>query len=567
MKTQQSNAMLPGISSIITATNELLRAAALNDSPVFITGELGTEKAFAAKLIHQNSVRAPFPLTRINVSWKLPPDLGSYFAQTNGGTLLIHLQKEFPIDMQYSLVEMATEGFFADPITGEEASADVRIIIMTSLDLETIGGSTPILPELRELLVEQHIEIPALRDRTEDIPAIVRYAINRARDTGKATAKSADPQVISLFRQFHWPGNAEDLLLVTAQAAITAKSEVITLDDLPENFMKQFAPEIITRARTVGGNTTGGITRADDTEQTKTDAFSRQRGSSASMPMLYALGQPTSPPAQDFKSMKPVAPPPATQRTEDTGDQAARETQELAAPRKPATPFRPDTDFDIDETHQLTPARGSAHADDTQPVIKPSDPYRTPVPTDVYALRTPAEGTSRPENDTKEVLPRVLNLARRLNSQSKILGKQISGPLAADSTGNHPGMQNLVPTSDTEALKSLEKEIDRGLDLVMSLRRQMAMLNMRHVESAETIRDLMQRLTYSSDTITPVPVDSYEVSQDAKMLTENLQTIDDIIKRVSTEVPMLTKQVESTAAGNPSAEEDTQKPFYYRKDS
>ena len=114
--------------------------------------------------------------------------------------------------------------------------------------------------------------------------------------------------------------------------------------------------------------------------------------------------------------------------------------------------------------------------------------------------------------------------------------------------------------------KSLEKEIDRGLDLVMSLRRQMAMLNMRHVESAETIRDLVQRLSYSSDTITPVPVDSFEASQDAKMLTENLQAIDDIIKRVSTEVPMLSQQVESTAAGNPSAsDEDTQKPFYYRK--
>lgn len=553
--------MLPGISSIITATNELLRAAALNDSPVFITGELGTEKAFAAKLIHQNSARAAFPLTKINVSWKLPADLGAYFAQTNGGTLLIHLQKEFPIDMQYSLVEMATEGLFVDPVTGEEVNADARIIIMTSLDLEAIGGSTPILPELRELLVGQHIEIPALRDRTEDIPAIVRYAISRARETGRATAKSADPQVISLFRQFSWPGNAEDLLLITAQAAIAAKSEVITIEDLPENFLKQVAPDIITKARTVG-NTTGGAVTRDETEQQKTDAFSKQRITSSGMPALYSLGQTASPPAQPFTPMKPVAPPPAPQKPVQQREDSSNDTQELAA-APPAA--RLDTDFDIDETHQITPARGDIRNADTQQTGKSTDPYRTPVPTDAYML-TPARGTRKDDTGTQDVLPRVLNLARRLNSQSKILGKQISGPLAADSTAQVPGLPEGTGVSDAEALKSLEKEIDRGLDLVMSLRRQMAMLNMRHVESAETIRDLVQRLSYSSDTITPVPVDSFEVSQDAKMLTENLQTIDDIIKRVSTEVPMLSKQVESTAAGNPSAsDEDTQKPFYYRK--
>ncbi len=258
--------MLPGISSLISATNELIRVAASNDNPVFLTGEVGTEKAFAAKLIHQLSARAPFPLTKINVSWKLPPDLASYFQQTNGGTLLIHLQKEFPIDMQYTLVEMASDGCFADPLSGDVVTSDVRIIIMTSLDLEALGGRTPLLPELHELLVSQHVEIPPLRDRTEDIPAVVRYAVNRARETGRAKAKTADPQVISLFRQYSWPGNAEDLLLVTAQAAISAKGELITLDDLPDNFIKQFTPDIIAKARAVGSAALGATPSRADVE-------------------------------------------------------------------------------------------------------------------------------------------------------------------------------------------------------------------------------------------------------------------------------------------------------------
>src|SRR5690606_8985478 len=95
-----------------------------------------------------------------------------------------------------------------------------------------------LLPELTDLLATCHLDIPPIRDRPEDIPALVRYATARAVETGRSRAASANAQVLALFRQWHWPGNAEDLLLVTAEAALNSTGTEITLEDLPAEFMK-----------------------------------------------------------------------------------------------------------------------------------------------------------------------------------------------------------------------------------------------------------------------------------------------------------------------------------------
>lgn len=530
MKSQTGQGLLPGISSLIAATNELIRAAALNDNLVFLTGEIGTEKAFAGKLIHQVSARARFPLTKINVSWKLPPDLASYFSQTDGGTLLIHIQKEFPVDMQYTLIEMASDGSFADPMSGDVISSDVRIIIITSLDIDQLGGRTPLLPELHDLLMSQHIELPPLRERLEDIPALVRYAINRANETGRSKARAADPQVISLFRQWNWPGNVEDLLLVTAQAAIASRNEMIGLDDLPEAFLKQFTPDLLERARAVAPAPTARQSRPI----TEVPSFGSPDNTPTQpmvMPTLYTLGQ----------SRAPAPPPPssiAAMSDEPTHAMAAPDQQDTRQTAPPARTPPPQRERGTEEDTQ-----SGGHSD--------TKPLRGYVPPATLGAEF--------------VLPRVLNLARRLNAQSQLLGKQISGPLASDSQQLIPRKEGDDKGSDEQALKALEKEIDRGLDMVMSLRRQMAMLNMRHQESAETIRDIVQRLSYVSDTETPAPSDSIEVTQDARQLADSLQAIDDIIRRVSNEVPMLTDHLQSTISGKASPDdEDTQQRIFKR---
>ncbi|MBI1291944.1 hypothetical protein GC173_12000 [bacterium] len=460
--------LLPGISSLTAATNELLKAAAMNSSPVFISGEVGTEKSFAAKLIHQMSDRAIRPLNKINVSWKLPPDLRQYFEASKGGTVVLNLQKEFPIDMQYTLVELASHGSFTDPMTGEQVDADVRIILLTSQTLDDFAGRSELLPELRELLESQHIVIPPLRSRPEDIPALVRYATTRARETGRSKSSGADPQVLSLFRQWGWPGNAEDLLLVTAQAAIACKAELIALDDLPESFLRQVPPELLEAARQVSSPRPHRLT------------------SSRNTPLPIAGGH---------------------------AEQQAAEDQPLSGA--------------LDSSEQVNTAA--------------MQQMPTPLPT---ARDTQASDLTEEE---KKLPPRVLQLARRLNAQSQVLSRQLSGPL--DSGGSKALLQDLAKHSnDAEALEALERELDRGLEMVLTMRRQMALLNLRQQQSAETIRDLVQRISEGH----AERGEDGSVVTDAKQLAESLQAMETIISRVSTEVPMLGSHIQATLSGQAS---------------
>ncbi|CAN5400460.1 hypothetical protein BH09SUM1_BH09SUM1_26250 [soil metagenome] len=481
VKPPNSPTLLPGISSLITATNEMVKKASQNVAPVFITGEMGNEKAFAAKLIHQLSPRADRPISKINISWKLPPDLSQYFEQSSGGTLILHLQKEFPVDMQYTLVELASHGSFADPMTGDVLESDARLIIITSVDPKALGGRTQLLPELKELLEAQHIEIPPLRARSEDIPAVVRYAITRARETGRSKASGADQQVLSLFRQWHWPGNAEELLLVTAQAAIAAKKELVCIEDLPESFIKGLPPDMVEQAKNFRGTQPrpgAGRSDAQTTAGVSSDNFKKP---------FAAEFTPNAPMTDSFVGAETVV--------------------------------ALDAETPLPTDKQLT---GGAM------VEAPAD----------------AKAADDKDGDGKAALsPRMLQLARRLNAQSALLAHQFQGPLDSISSQLN-GERSTDEVQDSAMAAALEKELDRGLDLVMALRRQMAVLNTRQRQSAETIKDLLQRLAATGGDAEGAS----ESAADARELTANLKTIDTIISRVSTEIP----QLNSALSGNPA---------------
>lgn len=242
---------LPGISDAIQRVNRDIRRFASDDGPVLVTGDHGTEKAFAAKIIHVLSARAAGPLSRLNVSFGLPAEGPERFRACDRGTLIVNLQREFPDEVQYLLLEMANDGACSDPATGALVEADARIVLTTGIDVDAMAAKGRLLPELADLAKTRRIHIPPVRERPEDIPALVRYAIERAHETGRTRAKSADAQVLSLFRQLSWQGNAEDLLLVTAEAAMNADGEAIGLANLPEGFLAEVPHEILAAARAV----------------------------------------------------------------------------------------------------------------------------------------------------------------------------------------------------------------------------------------------------------------------------------------------------------------------------
>ncbi|MEQ8819692.1 MAG: sigma 54-interacting transcriptional regulator [Sumerlaeia bacterium] len=456
----QDLSLLPGISDCISDVNERIMEFASDDAPVLLSGEPGTEKAFVAKLIHQHSQRRDGPLLKLSVSWKLPADMAEHVQRSQDGSLIVYLQRDFPPDMQYSILEIAGDGVMADPMTGDLLRADARIILIAGHQYDRFTERNSLLPELQEMLSPRRLEIPPIRERSEDIPALVRYATRRARETGRTQAKSADPQVLALFRQWHWPKNAEDLLLITAEAALNTSGELITLADLPEHFLNQVSRDVLDAARNVR------VTRQ-----------------SQYTPM--AVDSPT--PMPQIKERTPQV----YEVTTDREDSDAR-------------------DSDADYLHQQQ---------------------------------------SREEEEAeaeKKRVDRLVTLAKRLNAQSQLLQRQIDGPLEGRIGALTGFLTFQMPeqlTEEDEAIQTLETELDRGLDSILALRRQLAKLNRREADHLSTVRDLYTRLMLVERGIGSAVKDD-ESRVEALELTKNLRLIGEAILKVKENFPELGKQLE-----------------------
>jgi DNA-binding NtrC family response regulator len=453
--------LLPGISEAIVNANKALCDLARQNVPVFLSGEAGTEKVFAAKLVHALSPRAQRPMGKVSVTWKLPSDVGQRCRQCNGGTLVVNVQREFPADMQYTLLEMVHDKAFADPISGDLIEADIRVVVTTSLDLASMQRAGQLLPELAELIRRFHVHIPPIRQRPEDIPALVRYAVNRARDTGRTQASGADAQVLALFRQWHWPGNAEDLLIVTAEAALNCRTGQITLDDIPAEFLAQLPEDAVEQARQVR----------------------LPRGAA--------------------EARRPLPPPPAA--------------RQQAEPSWPAPSL------------QTPPAEPASEA--------PQSPAVEPALALVAEASSGASGVAAEELENQaRKLQRLFTLARRLTAQSAILAEQMTGPVEGKTPDVTPPPTALEST--WEISDALEGELDRGLDSIMALRRQLAVLNEREKKAIETARDLYKRLLLATQSDGTLREDA-ELMSETQELAGELKQIDTIIQRVSGRFPML----------------------------
>jgi hypothetical protein len=482
---------LPGISAAITRINRSIKEFAQEPGLVFLTGDRGTEKSLAAKLLHHHSPRANRPLGKLRVSWKLPPELIQHVQQCANGTLVLVLQRELPIDMQYTLVEIASHGIFVDPLSGATVDCpNIGIVLLTSQTLEELAGARTgtVLPELKELLEARQIKVPPLRARPEDIPAIVRYAIARAKETGRCNVSAADAQVLALFRHWHWPGNAEDLLLVTAQAALAAEGEMISLKDLPEEFTSQLPPEEIENAKAVR------------------------------MPRPVKRASRRS---HDMNEVSSVSISEESFRTPI--DSSAMETHSTLETPMPFT-AEVTTRFSTDETPLDTRDR-------------PYDPHTevTPIPAETTLPLLPHLIGGEPAP-----LPRrLLTLARRLGAQSQILSEQIASVRATTrSSEGVPKLPSNPPPSEDVPAYLVEEELNRGLDLVLALRRQLTLLNQRQRESIDTFRDLVSRLKLAS---TPDAIDASEIEAEKVELARQLESIRAIIERVGISIPGVTE--------------------------
>jgi DNA-binding NtrC family response regulator len=228
------------------------------NSTVLITGESGTGKGVVARLIHQQSPRAEGPFIPVNCG-AIPENLveseffgharGAFtgadkarkglFLEADRGTIFLDEIGELPITLQVKLLHVI-EQKEVRPV-GEEQTrpVDVRIITATNRDLAEMVAQGKFREDLYFRLSVFHIHVPPLRERRQDLSALIKFLLQRnTRHTSDRQEITLDPGVEALLMNYDWPGNVREMENVIDRAVILADGNRITLADLPPQITK-----------------------------------------------------------------------------------------------------------------------------------------------------------------------------------------------------------------------------------------------------------------------------------------------------------------------------------------
>lgn len=245
---------LVGDSKPIQLVRRLMAQVADKDVSVLITGESGTGKEVVARNLHYNSSRRQKPFVPVNCG-AIPAELleselfghekGAFtgaissrpgrFEMAEGGTLFLDEIGDMPLNMQVKLLRVLQERVYERVGGTKVMKADVRIIAATHKDLDKMIEEASFREDLYYRLNVFPIEMPALRERTSDIPLLLNELLYRMEAENRGSIKFNRAAIQSLC-QHSWPGNVRELANLVERLAITHPDSVIGLQDLPEKF-------------------------------------------------------------------------------------------------------------------------------------------------------------------------------------------------------------------------------------------------------------------------------------------------------------------------------------------
>jgi PAS domain S-box-containing protein len=239
-----------GTSPALRTVLSRISKVAPSDSTVLITGETGTGKELVARAIHRRSDRASRPFVSVNCA-AIPRDLiaselfghekGAFtgamqqrlgrFELANGGTIFLDEVGDLPVETQIALLRVLQEHEFERIGGTRRIHADVRVIAATNRDLQGAINAGSFRSDLFYRLHVFPIDIPALRDRKEDIPLLVEYFIDGyARKAGK-NIKRVSKKTLELLQSYLWPGNIRELQNVIERCVILCETETFSIDE------------------------------------------------------------------------------------------------------------------------------------------------------------------------------------------------------------------------------------------------------------------------------------------------------------------------------------------------
>ncbi len=219
---------------------------------VLITGESGTGKELVALSLHKHSPRAHQPFIALNTA-AIPKELleselfghekGAFtgaqalrrgrFEQADGGTLFLDEIGDMPAELQTRLLRVLADGVFYRVGGHTPIKVDVRVVAATHQNLEENVKKGLFREDLFHRLNVIRIQLPALRERREDIPALLRLFLGRAIKELEVEQKTLLPEVENYLSTLDWPGNVRQLENTCHWLAVMTSGQMIHLSDLP----------------------------------------------------------------------------------------------------------------------------------------------------------------------------------------------------------------------------------------------------------------------------------------------------------------------------------------------
>ena len=245
---------LVGTSREIQNVREMMAQVAEKDVSVLITGESGTGKEVVARNLHYNSPRRDKPFVPVNCG-AIPAELleselfghekGAFtgainsragrFELAEGGTLFLDEIGDMPLNMQVKILRVLQERCYERVGSNKTQSVDVRIIAATHRNLDSMISTNMFREDLFYRLNVFPIELPSLKNRSEDIPLLINELVTRMENEQRGSIRFNSAAIMSLC-QHEWSGNVRELANLVERMAIIHPYGVIGVQDLPAKY-------------------------------------------------------------------------------------------------------------------------------------------------------------------------------------------------------------------------------------------------------------------------------------------------------------------------------------------
>lgn len=250
----QGSARLVGQSEQMQKVTDLISKVAPTNSTVLILGETGTGKELVARALHDQSRRTEKPFVAINCG-ALPENLieselfghrkGAFtgaddhrkglFEVAGGGTLFLDEIGELPKSVQAKLLRFLESGEIRRVGENESIVVDVRVLCATHRNLQEMVDDGDFREDLMFRINTFEIELPALRERMEDLPVLAEHLLSRY-SSKQSTAKKLSAEALEILASHSWPGNVRELANAIEHGYFLCDSENILPEHLPNKF-------------------------------------------------------------------------------------------------------------------------------------------------------------------------------------------------------------------------------------------------------------------------------------------------------------------------------------------